>query len=123
MNKPEKNKLFSVILTVSMITLLVTAILPLLMINWIGTPIVFAIAAAGTFVSRIFTSYEGDNFRLKRLHRIELVSTICYMVSAFFLFFPQNSTRDWLAFLTVGAILQVYTSFMISYVESKDSSK
>lgn len=119
MNKPQKDKLLAVILTISMITLLVTAILPLLMINWVGTPIIFAVAAAGTFIARVFAPYVGDNIRLKRLHRIELVSTICYMVSAFFMFFPQNSTRDWLAFMTVGAMLQVYTSFMIAHVESK----
>ncbi|MFI3239700.1 MAG: hypothetical protein R3Y22_03835 [Bacteroidales bacterium] len=121
--KPKKENLLNAILTISMITLLVTAMLPLLQIIWIGTPILFSIAAAGTFVARIFTSYGGDNFRLKRLYRMELISTLCYMVSAFFMFFPQNSTRDWLAFLTVGAVLQVYSSFMISYVEKKESSK
>lgn len=121
--KPKKENLLSAILTISMIALLVTAILPLLNIMWSGTAVIFSIAAAGTFIARIFSPYIGDNIRLKRLHRMELISTLCYMVSAFFMFFPQNSTRDWLAFLTVGAMLQVYSSFMISYTEKKESRK
>lgn len=121
--KSNKDKVLGMVLSLSMITLLVTAVLPLMKISWVGTPILFAIAAAGTFIARVFTPYVGDNFRVKRLHRIELVSTMCYLVSAFFMFFPQNSTQDWLAFLTVGAILQVYTSFMISYTEGKERNR
>lgn len=45
---------------------------------------------------------------------MEFWSAMCYVVSALFLFSdPYHST--WLGFLTVGAVVQVYASFMIDY--------
>ena len=43
---------------------------------------------------------------------------MCYVVAAGLMFY-QPSARDWLAFLTVGAVLQVYSTFMIMHEEKK----
>ena len=118
----KKEEILNIILSVSMIIIAVAAILPLLKIQWEGLPYIFAVGAVGTFVVRLLSKYKGDNLRIKRLFRIEMVSSLCYMLSAFFMFYPYSEQTDWLAFLTAGAVLQVYASFMIPYLEKKQKN-
>lgn len=118
----KKEEILNIVLSVSMIIIATAAILPLLRVQWTGLPYLFAAGAAGTFVVRLLSKYKGDNLRIKRLFRIEMVSSLCYMLSAFFMFYPYSQQTDWLAFLTAGAVLQVYTSFMIAHLEKKQKS-
>lgn len=119
----KKEEILNIVLSVSMIIIATVAILPLLKIQWTGLPYLFAVGAVGTFVVRLLSpQYKGDSLRIKRLFRLETVSSICYMLSAFFMFYPYSEQTDWLAFLTAGAVLQVYASFMISYLEKKQRS-
>lgn len=117
----KKEEILNIILSVSMIIIATAAILPLLKIQWTGLPYLFSVGAAGSFAVRLLgKKYKGDNLRIKRLFRIEMVSSICYLLSAFFMFYPYSQQTDWLAFLTAGAVLQIYASFMISHLEKKE---
>lgn len=119
----KKEEILNIILSASMIIIAAAAILPLLKIQWTGLPYLFSAGAAGTFIVRLLgKKYTGTNLRIKRLYRIEMVSSICYLLSAFFMFYPYGQQTDWLAFLTAGAVLQVYASFMISHLENKERS-
>ncbi|MDE6716143.1 MAG: hypothetical protein K2J74_06660 [Muribaculaceae bacterium] len=105
-----------------LIILLVTAFLPLIQVHWSGARYLFAIGAVGAFVARCFERPAKDaTLRVKRLYRMAKVSTLCYVVSAFFMFYPYAEARDWLAFLTAGAVLQVYVSIMLSRIESRNA--
>ena len=64
-------------------------------------------------IGRIFSSYKGDNLRLKRLYRIESWSAIFFCVAVFFMFYERAGARDWLAFTLAGGAIQIYTSIMI----------
>lgn len=64
-------------------------------------------------IGRIFTTYKGDNLRLKRLYRIEGWSAIFFCVAVFFMFYEDASSRDWIAFTLAGGAIQIYTSIMI----------
>ncbi|MEG0252459.1 MAG: hypothetical protein RSA66_02010 [Muribaculaceae bacterium] len=116
----RKERILNIIHIIAMLIIACAAILPLLQIQWPPLRYVFAVGAIGTLVVRMMMRYKGDNIRLKRLNRMEMVSSLCYMLSAFFMFYPGSKLTDWLAFLTAGAVLQVYSSFMISRVESKE---
>ncbi len=60
-------------------------------------PYVFSAGAAGLLAVRLFTPYQGRDFRLKRLHRIESWIAIIFCAGAFFLFYNDGlQLRDWL---------------------------
>ena len=60
------------------------------------------------------------SLRVRRLQAIEFWSSLCYLISALFLLSdPYHST--WLGFLTAGAVIQVYASFMIERVLKKEA--
>lgn len=118
----KKSFYINIALSVSLILIFVAALLPILRIHWVGTSYMYAVGAAGTIIARILDRYKGNSVRVRRLHRMEIVSALCYGVSAFLLFWAETET-DWLAFLTVGAVLQVYTSFMIPYAEKQEKQK
>ncbi len=105
-----------------LIILLVTAFLPLIQVHWSGARYLFAVGAVGAFVARCFERIPGDSsLRVKRLYRMAKVSALCYVVSAFFMFYPYAEARDWLAFLTAGAVLQVYVSIMLSRIGKRQT--
>lgn len=119
----EKNKrISSILLSLGMIILLVVAVLPLVgvMASWLKY--VYAGGASLTLIARILDRYNGKNIGIRRLYRIQTVSAICYCVSAALLFY-SGSEKDWLAFLTSGAVLQIYTSFRIQHEEAKEADK
>lgn len=80
---------------------------------------IYCAGAAVMLVTRLFTPYRGDDFRLKRLHRIEAWIPIIFGVGAFFLFYRQDGLRDWIAFTLAGAVLQIYTSIAIPLREAR----
>ncbi len=106
------DKIRNIILAVS--ALLVLAGTALYLFKLPFTVYIFATGAVGLFIARVTQLYNGPNFRLKRLYRIELVATLIIMGSAWFMFKGQN---EWILLLLVAAFLQLYTSFMIPKVE------
>jgi len=81
---------------------------------------IYASGALLLLIGRIFTPYKGDNFRVKRLSRIEFWSALFFCVAVFFMFYPQAGRTDWLAFTLAGGILQIYTSIMIPRTLAKE---
>ncbi|MGN0214356.1 MAG: hypothetical protein ACI4AH_06055 [Muribaculaceae bacterium] len=125
-NKQLIVKLQNICLAVALLMLLVAAAFPLLGIWKEGLLLmryVYAAGAALAFVVRATQIYEGSNFRVKRLFALQRMSALLYCVSAFLLFnFGDRwGGSDWIAFLLAGAIVQIYTSFMIEREEKKDA--
>lgn len=117
-----------VLLALGMVMLVVSAAFPLLGVWPEGMLLmryIFAAGAATVLAVRLTEVYEGKNLRVKRLHSLERVSAFLYCVSAFLLFYYGNRLGggDWIAFLLAGAIMQIYTSFMIQHEEEKDAKK
>lgn len=84
---------------------------------------VYAIGAGLLLIGRIFSPYKGDNFRVKRLSRIEFWSALFFCVAVFFMFYNQAGQTDWLAFTLAGGILQIYTSIMIPRTLAKEQKQ
>ncbi len=81
---------------------------------------VYAAGAVILLIGRLFSRYEGNDLRLKRLYRLETWSAIFFCVAAFFLFYDKTMLRDPLAFTLAGGLIQTYTSIMISHRIGKE---
>lgn len=88
--------------------------------RWVAVPYIFAAGAAGIALCRLTARYEGNNFRLKRLHRMETFSSLLLVASSYFMFQARN---EWILLLTVSAILQLYTAILIPRLTEKDSDR
>lgn len=118
----KKRQLIAWALTLGMILLFVSALLPLFSFHWGALKYSFAAGALLVLVSRIFDKCPSADVTLRRLYRIQAASAFCYCISAFFLFFSGYSggtDKDWLGFLTAGAVVQIYSAFRIEHVEAK----
>lgn len=124
----DRTKTINLCLSISMLLLLAMAVLPLLQIQWPFAAYVYGVGAIGTLVCQLMDRYTGDNYALKRLYKLNVVSALCYVVSAALMIYSRyvvgaDFKTDWLAFLTAGAVLQVYTSFRIGHELKKDAKK
>ncbi|MBR5103008.1 MAG: hypothetical protein IK092_07780 [Muribaculaceae bacterium] len=123
MTDKSKNTLLGWLLAIGMLTMLVTAVLPLFDVYWDYSKYAFGLGAALTFMVRLAEHYDGDNLRIRRLYRMQRISALLYCVSAFLLIYPGFQMRDWLAFLLAGAVLQTYAMFMIDHELKKEQKK
>lgn len=122
----NKQKTINFLLATGMILLLVTAVMPLIGMIFPWVKYVYAAGAVMTLAARIMERYRGNNLTLRRLYRIQTASALCYCASAAVLCISLGnyvSEKDWLAFLTAGAVLQIYSSLRIQSEEKKDAEK
>lgn len=118
--------MLNILLSVGMVILLLSAFLPLVDVKTPWLRYIFTFAAMLIVVVRVFQRAarrkQTFSLRVRRLFTMEFWSAMCYVVSALFLFSgPYHST--WLGFLTAGAVVQVYASFMIDYQLRKEAKK
>lgn len=117
-SRQQRARIIDYCVSLCLIILLVTAFLPLIHIQWAGARYLFAFGAVGALAARLFEHPSSDaTLRVRRLYRMAKVSALCYVISAFFMFYPYAKAQDWLAFLTAGAVLQVYVSIMLARLE------
>lgn len=103
MNRKTRTIIFS------LAALLVLAGAALYMTQWVVAPYLFAVGAAGIAVSYLTVPVAGMNFRLKRLHRMNVIAGLLTVVASALMF---GDRKEWVLCLTIAAILQVYTSFV-----------
>jgi len=77
--------------------------------QWIYAPYLFAVGTAGITVFYLTEPYKGLDFRRRRLYRFNVIAGIAMIVASAFMF---NQRMEWVAFLFIAAILQLYTSFV-----------
>lgn len=114
------------IVNLGLIIILGATLLALLQMAGLWWRYVYGTGAVALVAGRLMSPYRGDIYRVKRLSRLEVWSGVFFCVATFFMFYPGANNRDWLAFTLAGSAIQVYTSIMIPYVESrhgKDADK
>ena len=84
--------------------------------QWEAAPYIFAVGAAGMAIARLSNRYQGHNIRLKRLYRMETLSSLIIVAASYFMFKHQN---EWFLLLFVAAILQLYTAILIPQIKEK----
>lgn len=122
-SKEKQYKIQNIMLTVALLILLVTAVLPLFNVNWPYTKYIFAFGAVLALAERLTERYQGSNIRIKRLYRMGKVSALFFCVSAFFLLYPGVSTQNWLPFLMAGAVLHLYATFAYEHEIKKEQNE
>ncbi|WP_243349424.1 hypothetical protein [Parabacteroides sp. FAFU027] len=111
MNKPIKVWMFYI---AAVLVLISTA---LFITKWFYAPYLFAVGASGMAVYYLSSPYQGENTRLKRLHRYEVFTAILLVVTSYLMFKNQ---KGWIVTLSIGAFLQLYTTFVYSWEEKKE---
>ena len=85
-------------------------------------PFVYLAGAVILLAARIFTTRPEASDRLRRLYRLETWSPAIFLVAVALLFYNAGELRDWIAFTLAGAVLQIYTAWMIPAQLKRESS-
>lgn len=115
------DKILDSILMVGLVDILVMAVLPLFNINEPFVRWLFAAGALAVLVVRLLQSNRGENLRLRRLYRINVISALMFCASAvMFWSMGQNEwSTNWVAFLMAGAALMMYVSYAIDHEQRR----
>lgn len=88
--------------------------------GWEVAPYIYIIGAALFALAQINTPYEGTNKNIKRLRRQQIVGALLLVVTGAFMFTTHNN--EWIACLTIAAVIELYTSFRIPQEEKKEQA-
>ena len=108
---------------VGLLVMFVAAVMPLFGVNHDWVRWLYAAATVVVLIARIIEPSPAPTLRVRRLHRIAIMSAVLYCVSAAMLFLPQLSTQwalaisgnEWIAFLLAGAVLHLYASWVTDH--------
>lgn len=97
-------------------------------------PYVFAPGALFFVAMQLRQRYEGRDFTIRRLRRIQIVSDVLFLVAGLLMFANQQNFlgldqltyikyvhNNWVVVLLVAAVLQLYTSHRIAHELEKDT--
>lgn len=106
------------------------------LVQWAAAPYLFALGALGFASMQMLQRYEGQNFVIRRLRRIMLLSDLLFLVSAVLMFASQGNVfhldhitylqyiyNKWVVTLLIAAVLQLYTTHRISHELEKEAKK
>ena len=82
--------------------------------GWVYAPY---IGAGFVALAQINTPVRGKSKTLKRLRIQQIFGAIALVLTGAFMFFTRGN--DWIACLTIAAILELYTAFRIPQEEAK----
>lgn len=99
-------------------------------------PYVFAVGAVCYVSIQLLQRYEGDNFTIRRLRRIMILSDILLLVTALLMFAGNGNPLgfdqityvsyirgNWVILLLLAAVLQLYTTYRISSELEQEAKK
>ncbi|MBO4464610.1 MAG: hypothetical protein J5797_10520 [Prevotella sp.] len=102
-------------------------------LQWQGAPYVFAVGAVAFASMQMQQRYEGQNFTIRRLRRMMLLSDVLFLVSALLMFASQANVfglshityleyiyNKWVITLLIAAILQLYSTHRIGSELAKE---
>ena len=102
-------------------------------LQWQGAPYVFAVGAVAFVSMQMQQRYEGQNFTIRRLRRMMLLSDVLFLVSALLMFASQAYVfglshityleyiyNKWVITLLIAAILQLYSTHRIGSELAKE---
>ena len=98
------------------------------LLAWRLAPYVFAVGAICFASMQMLQRYEGQNFVIRRLRRIMLLSDVLFLVAALLMLANQGNFlglsyityiqyvyNKWVVVLLIAAILQIYTIHRIGH--------
>jgi hypothetical protein len=99
-------------------------------------PYIYALGAIGFASMQMLQRYDGQNFVIRRLRRIMVLSDVLFLVAAVLMFASQGNPlgldqityvqyvyQKWVVILLIAAVLQLYTTHRIDNELEKESKK
>lgn len=106
------------------------------MLSWQCAPYVFSIGALAFVSMQLQQRYEGNNFVIRRLRRIMIMSDMFFLLSALLmianmgnflglshLVYVEYVYNKWVITLLIAAILQLYSIHRIDHELRKEAKK
>lgn len=85
--------------------------------GWSYSPYIYTIGATCVTFAQLNSPATSDNKTLKRLRIQQIFGGVALLLAGAFMFTTKGN--EWIACLTVGAFLQLYTAFRIPQEEAK----
>ncbi|MBR0389492.1 MAG: hypothetical protein IJK37_05260 [Prevotella sp.] len=106
------------------------------LLGWGSAPYIFAIGALGFSSMQMQQRYEGQNFTIRRLRRMMLLSDVLFLVAALLMFASKGNLlglsyityieyvyNKWVIVLLIAALLQLYSMHRIGSELEKEAKK
>lgn len=106
------------------------------LLGWGSAPYIFAIGALGFSSMQMQQRYEGQNFTIRRLRRMMLLSDVLFLVAALLMFASRGNFlglsyityieyvyNKWVIVLLIAALLQLYSMHRIGSELEKEAKK
>ena len=88
--------------------------------GWPLSPYVYTIGATMVALAQFNSPLTKTNFILRRLRRQQLLGALLLILTGAFMF--TTSGNEWIVCMTIGALLELYTSFRIPQEEKRNNS-
>lgn len=86
--------------------------------GWIYAPYIYTVGAGCIALAQISTPVKGKGKNLKRLRIQQIFGAIALVLTGAFMLTTHGN--EWIACLTIAAILELYTAFRIPQEEAKE---
>lgn len=106
------------------------------LLAWGGAPYIYCVGALGFASMQMQQRYEGDNFTIRRLRRMMLLSDVLFLVAGVLMFanggnflgldhliYIEYVYNKWVVVLLIAAILQLYSMHRIGQELEKEAKK
>ena len=106
------------------------------LLAWAGAPYVYAVGALCFASMQMLQRYEGDNFTIRRLRRMMLISDVLFLVAGVLMFanisnvfgidhiiYIEYVYNKWVIVLLIAAVLQLYSMHRIGSELDKEAKK
>jgi len=130
----QLNKMQTAVLVAGALLMVIGAGTTLL--AWTLAPYVYAVGAVAFASMQMLQRYEGQNFTIRRLRRIMLLSDLLFLATAVLMFanesnflgldqltYLQYVYNKWVVTLLIAAILQLYTTHRIDSELEREAKK
>lgn len=106
------------------------------LLGWGSAPYIFAFGAVCFSSMQMLQRYEGQNFTIRRLRRMMLISDVLFLVAALLMFASKGNYfglsyityieyvyNKWVVVLLIAALLQLYSMHRIGSELEKEAKK
>ena len=111
-------KIYNIFFIVGAILILISSVL--VMEHVLYSKYIFAAGVAMYILSRMRSTYEGNDFRLKRLNRLYFLSSLFMLGASYMQFKNLNS---WVAIMLMSALTELYVAIRFSWYEKDIKAK
>ena len=106
------------------------------LLGWGSAPYIYAIGAVGFASMQLLQRYEGSNFTIRRLRRMQILSDVLFLVAAVLMFANMGTIfglsyityieyvfNKWVVVLLIAALLQLYSIHRLGSELEKEAKK